>query len=163
MIEVTRSSLAQHPFLRGMAPGHLDVLAEAGADVSFPAGHRIFGDGEFAGKFWLIQSGHVALDVYVPGEGRVVVDTVGMGELLGCSWLYPPYRWAFGAICAGPLRAFEFDAVAIRAQCEADPLFGSDLSGRLLRVFAKRLQSTRTRLVARSMVGGAGSAASAGA
>jgi CRP-like cAMP-binding protein len=154
MTEVTRSSLARHPFLRAMAPGHLDILAEAGAEVSFPAGHRIFGQGEFAGQFWLIQSGHAALDVYVPGEGRAVIGNVGMGELLGVSWVFPPYRWAFGAVCAGPLRAFEFDAVAVRARSAADPPFHSDLSGRLLQVFARRLQNARTRLVARSVAGG---------
>ncbi len=150
MIEVTGSALAEHPFLRGMPPGHLEALAEVCADVVFPAGHRIFEDGGFAGKFWLIQAGHVTLDMQVPGEGRSVIDTVGMGELLGCSWLYPPYRWAFGAVCVGPLRAFEFDAVAVRARCAADPLFGYELTERLLRVLARRLQSTRTRLIAKS-------------
>jgi CRP-like cAMP-binding protein len=159
MIEVTRPAIAEHPFLRGMTPGHLDLLAEVGADVCFPAGRRIFEDGGFAGKFWLIQSGHVALDVCVPGEGRVIIDTAGMGELLGCSWLFPPYRWAFGAVCAGPMEAFEFDAAAIRARCAADPLFGSELTGRLLRVLARRLQSTRTRLITRSIARGADSAA----
>jgi CRP/FNR family cyclic AMP-dependent transcriptional regulator len=158
MIEVTRPAIAEHPFLRGVPPGHLDALAEVGADVCFPAGHRIFEDGGFAGKFWLIQSGHVALDMQVPGEGRVIIDTVGMGELLGCSWLLPPYRWEFGAVCVGPLEAFEFDAAAIRARCAADPLFGYELTGRLLRVLARRLQSTRTRLIARSVADAAGSA-----
>jgi len=150
MIEVTRSALAGHPFLRGMPPGYLDALAEAGADVMFPAGHRIFEDGGFASKFWLIQSGHVSLDMHVPGEGQVVIDTVGMGELLGCSWLYPPYRWAFGAVCAGPLEAFEFDAAVVRARCAADPAFGYELYERLIRVLARRLQHTRAQLIARS-------------
>src|ERR1700759_1484975 len=113
MIEVTSPAIAGHPFLRGMPPGHLDALAEVGADVSFPAGYRIFADGGFAGKFWLLQSGHVTLDMQVPGQGRVVVDNVGMGELLGCSCLSPPYRWELGAVCAGPVRAFEFDAAAV--------------------------------------------------
>jgi CRP/FNR family cyclic AMP-dependent transcriptional regulator len=152
MIEVTGPALAEHPFLRGMPPGHLEALAGVCADVAFPSGHRIFEDGGFAGKFWLIQAGHVTLDMQVPGEGRAVIDTVGMGELLGCSWLYPPYRWAFGAVCAGPLRAFEFDAVAVRARCAADPLFGYELTERLLRVLARRLQSTRSRLIAKSVV-----------
>ena len=158
MIEVTRPAIAEHPFLRGMTPGHLDVLAQVGTDVCFPAGHRIFEDGGFAGKFWLIQSGHAALDMCVPGEGRVTIGTVGKGELLGCSWLFPPYRWAFGAACVTAVRAFEFDAAAIRERCAADPLFGSDLTGRLLRVLARRLQSTRTRLIARSVADGADSA-----
>jgi CRP/FNR family transcriptional regulator, cyclic AMP receptor protein len=155
MIDVTRPAIAEHPFLRGMTPGHLDALAEVGADVSFPAGHRIFEDGGFAGKFWLIQSGHVTLDMQVPGQGRVFVDNVGMGELLGCSWLSPPCRWELGAVCAGPLRAFEFDAAAVRARCASDPLFGYELTQRLLRVFAKRLQRTRTRLAASSAARGA--------
>jgi CRP/FNR family transcriptional regulator, cyclic AMP receptor protein len=151
MIEVTRSALAAHPFLRGMAPGHLDALAEAGTDVLFPAGHRIFEDGGFAGKFWLIQSGHVTLDMNVPGEGRVIIDNVGMGDLLGLSWLFPPRQWEFGAVCYGSLEAFEFDATAVRARCAADPLFGYDLTGRLLWVLARRLKSTRSRLITGSI------------
>jgi CRP/FNR family transcriptional regulator, cyclic AMP receptor protein len=148
MIEVTKSALGAHPFLRGMPPGHLDALAEACADVTFPAGHQIFEEGGFAGKFWLIQSGHVALDMNVPGQGRVIIDDVGMGEVLGCSWLFPPYRWAFGAVCTGPVEAFEFDAAAIRERCAADPAFGYQLHERLIRVVARRLQHTRTRLSA---------------
>jgi CRP/FNR family transcriptional regulator, cyclic AMP receptor protein len=154
MIEVTTSALGAHPFLRGMPRNHLDALTEVGADVSFPAGHQIFEEGGFASKFWLIQSGHVALDMNVPGQGRVVIDDVGMGELLGCSWLFPPYRWAFGAVCTGPVEAFEFDAAAIRARCAADQAFGYELHERLIRVIARRLQRTRTRLSAKSVPDG---------
>ena len=39
----------------------------------------------------------------------MTIDTIGMGELLGWSWLFPPYRWAFGAVAASPVEAFEFD------------------------------------------------------
>jgi CRP/FNR family transcriptional regulator, cyclic AMP receptor protein len=154
MIEVTAAALAGHPFLRGMPPGQLDALAAAASDVTFPAGHRIFDDGGFAARFWLIQSGHVALDVHVPGSGRVTIDSIGIGDLLGCSWLFPPYRWAFGAACLTPVRAFEFDAAAIRERCTADPEFGAELRQRLLQVLARRLQGTRTRLIARTMSDG---------
>jgi len=82
-----------------------------------------------------------------------------MGALLGCSWFFPPYRWAFSAVCAGPLEAFEFDAAVVRERCATDPLFGYELTRRLLRVFAKRLQSTRRRLLAGSIARGAGSPA----
>lgn len=151
MFEVTTPALAGHPFLRGMPPDHLDALATAASDVTFPAGHRIFEEGGFASKFWLIQSGHVALDVLVPGSGRVIIDTIGIGDLLGCSWLFPPYRWAFGAVCVTPVHTFEFNAAAIRTCCAADAAFGAEFRDRLLRVLARRLQSTRTRLIARSM------------
>lgn len=150
MIEVTTSALGAHPFLRGVPPGYLEALAAAASDVRFPAGHRIFEEGRFAGRFWLIQSGRVALDMSVPGDGRVVVDRVGMGELLGCSWLFPPYRWAFGAFCASPVEAFEFEASAVRARFAADPVFGYELTRRLVPVLAGRLQATRGRLIAGS-------------
>jgi CRP/FNR family transcriptional regulator, cyclic AMP receptor protein len=150
MIEVTTSALAAHPFLRGMPSGHLDALAAAASDVKFPAGHRIFADGGYAGKFWLIRSGQVAVDMQVPGEGPVVIDTVGIGGLLGWSWLFPPYRWAFGGVCVTPVEVFEFDAAAVRDCCAADPVLGYDLTQRLIRVLGGRLPSTRTRLISMS-------------
>ena len=153
MTELTAPTLVGHPFLRGMLPGQLDTLAAAASDVTFPPRYRMFEEGGFARKFWLIQSGHVELDLHVPGRGRVIIDTVGIGELLGLSWLFPPYQWEFGAVCVTPVRAFEFDAPAVRALCAADPAFGAEFRGRLLRVLARRLQSTRGRLIARSMQG----------
>ena len=157
MIEVTTSALASHRFLRGMPNEYLRALTASASDVRFPAGHRIFEEGQFAGKFWLIQSGRVALDMSLPGVGRVVVDRLGMGELVGCSWLFPPYRWAFGAVCASPLEAFEFDAGAVRSRCAADPVFGYELTRRLIPVFAARLQATRRRLIVGSRQGDASS------
>jgi CRP/FNR family transcriptional regulator, cyclic AMP receptor protein len=148
--DVTRSALAGHSFLRGMAPGYLDSLAAATTNVAFPAGARIFEEGGFASKFWLIQSGRAALDVPVPGNGRLIVDTVGMGELLGWSWLFPPYRWTCGAVCVTAVKAFELDAAAIRERYAADPLFSYELTGRVLRVVARRLQRTRAGLLART-------------
>jgi hypothetical protein len=108
MIEVNAAALATHPFLHGMSCDQLSVLAEAARDVTFPARQRLFEDGGNATRFWLIQSGHVSLDLHVPGEGPVVIETIGMGELLGWSWLFPPYKWAFGAVAATAVEAFEF-------------------------------------------------------
>ena len=150
MIEVSATALAAHPFLHGMSRDQLSTLAEAARDVSFPARHRLFEDGGSAARFWLIQSGHVWLDLHVPGEGPVVIETIGMGELLGWSWLFPPYRWAFGAVAVTPVEAFEFDAPAVRELCAADPGLGYEFNQRVSRVLAKRLQATRIRLIARS-------------
>lgn len=147
MIEVSAASLATHPFLHGMSGEQLAVLSGTARDVTFPARFRLFEDGGSACRFWLIQSGHVTLDLQVPGQGRMKIDTIGMGELLGWSWLFPPYQWAFGAVAACPVEAFEFDARAVRAQCEADPVLGHELTHRLARVLARRLQATRIRLI----------------
>jgi CRP/FNR family transcriptional regulator, cyclic AMP receptor protein len=78
------------------------------------------------------------------------IDTIGMGEVLGWSWLYPPYRWAFGAVAAGPVEAFEFNGRTVRARCESDPALGYEITRRLALVVAKRLQATRVRLITAS-------------
>jgi CRP/FNR family transcriptional regulator, cyclic AMP receptor protein len=150
MIEVNAAALAAHPFLHGMSRDQLSVLAEAARDVSFPARHRLFEDGGTANRFWLIQSGHVSLDLHVPGEGPVVIETIGMSELLGWSWLFPPYKWAFGAVAVTEVEAFEFDAPVVRDCCAADHELGYELHRRTSRVLAQRLQATRIRLIARS-------------
>jgi CRP/FNR family transcriptional regulator, cyclic AMP receptor protein len=150
MIEVNAVALGTHPFLHGMSPDQLGVLAEAARDVRFPARHRLFEDGGSAARFWLIRSGHVLLDLHVPGEGPVIIETIGMGELVGWSWLFPPYQWAFGAVAATDVEVFEFDAPAVRKLCAADPGLGYEFSQRVARVLAKRLQATRITLIARS-------------
>ena len=150
MIEVNAAALSAHPFLHGMPADQLVVLAGTARDVKFPARHRLFEDGGNANRFWLVQSGRVSLDLDVPGEGPVVIETIGMGELLGWSWLFPPYRWAFGAVAATPVEAFEFDAQAVRESCVADPGMGYEFNQRVTRVLAKRLQATRIRLIVRS-------------
>jgi CRP/FNR family cyclic AMP-dependent transcriptional regulator len=149
-MKVIASGLVTARFLRGMQARHLDALAETASEVTFPLGHRIFADGDYADKFWLIQSGHVTLDVLVPGEGLAVTGRVGIGGLVGWSWLLPPYRWAFGAVCATEVKAFEFNAQAVRDRCAADPVLRDELTLRLFEVVAGRLQDTMTRLTTRS-------------
>jgi CRP/FNR family transcriptional regulator, cyclic AMP receptor protein len=156
MIEVNAATLAAHPFLHGMSHDQLSVLAETACDVSFPARHRLFDDGGNATRFWLIQSGHVSLDLQVPGVGPVVIETIGMGELLGWSWLFPPFTWAFGAVTATAVKAFEFDAPAVRDRCAADPGLGYELNQRITEILAKRLRATRFRMIARSGYSAAG-------
>ena len=150
MIEVNAAALATHPFLHGMPGDQLAILAQAARDVTLPDRHRLFEDGGHASRFWLIQSGCVALDVNVPGQGRTRIETIGMGELLGWSWLFPPFKWAFGAAAATAVEAFEFDAPAVRDRCGADPALGNELNQRISEVLAKRLRATRIRLITRS-------------
>jgi CRP/FNR family transcriptional regulator, cyclic AMP receptor protein len=133
--------LAQDPALTHR--GHV-----APEDVQ--ARHRIFADGGNATRFWLIQSGRVSLDLDIPGEGPVVIGTVGLGELLGWSWLLPPFTWAFGAVAATTVRAFVFDVPAVRERCAPNPALGYELTRRMTLVLARRLQVTRISLLARS-------------
>jgi CRP/FNR family transcriptional regulator, cyclic AMP receptor protein len=149
MIEVTATSLAAHPFLHGLALPQVQALSVVASDVTFPAGGRIVEDGGYASKFWLVRSGRVVLDKHLPDGGTVVIEAVGMGDLVGWSWLFPPYRWTCGAVAFGPVEAFEFDATAVRERCAADPELAHELTRRLARVISRRLTATQARLLAR--------------
>ncbi len=134
--------------LGALAPEHRDRLLGFAHDVSLPAGCRIFDEGGTADRFWIIRSGLVALDVYEPGRGATVVETLGEGELLGWSWLFEPYQWHLGARTGCEVTAYEFDAHRVRAAIDADPAFGLAITRCVAAVaIGRRLRAARTRLL----------------
>jgi CRP/FNR family transcriptional regulator, cyclic AMP receptor protein len=141
------SILSRQPFLRGLGDKHLAMLAELCTHALIPAGQRLFEEGATADRFWLIDAGQVTLDAMVPGYSRVVIETLGRGDVVGLSWQLPPYQWSYGAIATQPTQAFEFDARAVRQACDDDPALGYELGQRFSRVMVHRLQATRARLV----------------
>jgi CRP/FNR family cyclic AMP-dependent transcriptional regulator len=147
MTRQTAATLASLPFLRGMPAGQLADLASRCEHRSFPAGQRLLEEGSMAGEFWIIDAGQVRLDALVPGRGRVTIELLGRGDVLGLSWLLPPYQWRFGAVTTQPMQAFEFDARAVRAACDTDPGLGYELSRRFSAAVIRRLQATRARLL----------------
>lgn len=116
-------------------------------EVSFAAGDRIFNEGGRADRFWIIHTGTVALDVRVPGRQAAVIETHGAGEMLGWSWLVPPHHWHLGAEASSPVRAYEFDAVAVRELCGKDPELERELWTYVAGLIAGRLRSARVRLL----------------
>jgi CRP/FNR family transcriptional regulator, cyclic AMP receptor protein len=146
MTECTAIVGAQ-PFLRQLSASQVERLAGCARHVSVPAGTRLFDEGAPARSFWLIDAGQVALDTLVPGTGRVIIEKLGRGDVLGLSWLTPPRQFKFGAVATQPLQAFEFDATAVRTACGADTALGYALLDRFLAVAAHRLQVTRSRLI----------------
>ncbi|WP_405067636.1 cyclic nucleotide-binding domain-containing protein [Kribbella sp. NBC_01510] len=130
-----------------LGPHEREMLLSTAHEVDYDDGVRLFDEDGAANCCWLIQHGRVALDTAVPGRGHVVVQTLGPGDLLGWSWLVPPYRWHFGARAVGTVHATAFDAERLRLLADQDPSLGYALTRRLLVVVLDRLQSTRARLL----------------
>ncbi len=126
---------------------HRERLMARAREVSFPAGTRIFEEDRKADRFWILRTGTVQLDIRVPGRRPAVVETLHPGDLLGWSWLFPPYTWHLGAETLSPVRAWEFDAREIRALCAEDPALGHALVLRYSQVIGDRLRCARTRLL----------------
>ncbi|MFI8259953.1 MULTISPECIES: Crp/Fnr family transcriptional regulator [unclassified Streptomyces] len=122
-------------------------LMSQAREVNFPEGARIFEEGSRAESFWIVRSGTVTLQVPLPAGRPAPVENLGPGELVGWSWLFPPYTWQLSAEAMTPVRSYEFDATAVRMMMDADPAFGSAIGQWVGRVLALRLQQTRTRLI----------------
>lgn len=139
--------IAGHPFFRDLDPEHLKIITGCAKNVRFRVGEMVFAEGAPANWFYLIRSGRVALDIDVPGRGAMIIQTMDEGDVLGWSWLFPPYKWAFSARTMEPMRAIAMDAQCLRGKSEADPRLGYDLMKRFAGVMMERLQSTRMQLL----------------
>ncbi|MDX2936100.1 Crp/Fnr family transcriptional regulator [Streptomyces ipomoeae] len=133
--------------LRALPAEHRDRLMQLPREVSFAQGTRIFEEGGHADRFWIIRTGTIELDMHVPGRKAAVIESLGRDELVGWSWLFAPHSWHMGAEAVTPVRAYEFDAAAVRSMCQDDPDLGQAVAMWVGDVLAHRLRSARTRLL----------------
>ncbi|MFI7296161.1 Crp/Fnr family transcriptional regulator [Streptomyces sp. NPDC050121] len=143
--------------LRTLSAEHRDRLMRSAREVSFPQGTRLFEEGGRADRIWLIRTGTIELDMRVPGRRAAVIQTLRHNELVGWSWLFGPHVWHLGAEATTPVRAYEFDATAVRLMCQEDPAVGQAVGQWVGDVLAHRLRSARTRLLDLYAPYGAGS------
>ncbi|WP_369387059.1 cyclic nucleotide-binding domain-containing protein [Streptomyces sp. CG1] len=133
--------------LTALPQAQRERLMELAEEVSFPEDTRIFEAGGTADRFWVVRSGAVHLDQQVTSRQRVTVASLGAGDLLGWSWLFPPYQWDFGAVAYTDVRAYEFDGPSVLALSVEDPLLGLSLVRTVAEILANRLETTRGKLM----------------
>lgn len=139
--------LAEAPSFEGMSSAHLELIAGCGHNEVFEPGDYLLREGDAADRFYVIRRGHVAMEIFVPQRGALTVETVGPGELLGWSWLTPPFRVHLDARALEETHALSFDAACLRGKCDEDAVLGYQLMRRFLPVVVERLQATRVRLL----------------
>ncbi len=139
--------LREHPILLGLPPAHIDLIVGCASNVKFNAGDFIFRAGEPANAFYVIRRGRVNIESFTPHRGAITIETVSDGELLGWSWLIPPYHWHFDARAVTLTRAIALDARCLRNKCDADPALGYELLKRFSQIMEQRLEATRLQLM----------------
>lgn len=146
-METLKDIIAGHPFTKGLNPRYLHLLTECATYERFPIEQPIFQESFEADRFYLIHTGRVALQTFVPGSGVTTIQTIGPGEALGWSWLFPPHRWHFTAVALEPTEAVAIGARKLRDEMEENHDFGYAIALRIGQLMLERLQATRMRLL----------------
>jgi CRP-like cAMP-binding protein len=146
-METLEPILAEHPFFSGLDRKYLQLVTGCAANVRFDRGQFLFRDGQEADQFYIIREGRVALEIFVPGGGPLAIDTYSSGEVLGWSWLIPPYHWNYDARATEPVRALALDGKCLRGKCLEDHDLGFELLKRFAHLIEQRLHATRLQLL----------------
>ncbi len=146
-MENLENILKEHPFLKGMTSKHIKLLVGCASNVAFKAGEYIFREGEDAEKFYFVRHGRVVVETFVPQKGAILIRSRHEGEILGWSWLVPPYKWHFDARAIEVTRAIALDGKCLRQKCEEDHDLGYEIMKRFALIIAERLEATRLQLM----------------
>ena len=146
-MKTIHESIRKYSFFDGMRPEHLAVLAEGAKEAQFNAGDVLFREGEPANKFYLLESGKILLEAHELAGGTAPVKTLEAGDVLGWSWLFPPFRWHFQARAVEPSSVIVLSGANLLVSAERDHDFGYELMKRVAQVVIRRLQDTRKQLL----------------
>jgi CRP-like cAMP-binding protein len=144
-MEPLKQTLAQHPFLAGLDRRHLGQLAALASHKTFDPLQMIFHEGDPANECYLICKGKVGIETALFGCDGIRIETLGAGEVLGWSWLLPPYELHYSARAIEPTQVIALDGKALRTRCEEDHDLGYEMMKRFALVIVHRLAATRAR------------------
>ena len=146
-METLERVIAEHSFFAGLDPEFVSLMVGCASNVVFKAGTYILKEGESANTFYLIRAGKVAVEVVAPQHKPIIVSTLEVGELLGWSWLMPPFQWKFHARAVSDVRAIALDGKCLRTKCEENHDLGYEVLKRFAQIIEERLEATRLQLL----------------
>lgn len=139
--------LADHPFFAGLEPDDARFVAACGVNRVLRPDEFLFRAGDRADQFFVVRSGRVAVELFAPGRGPLILATADAGAVLDAAWLIPPYRWQFDARAVTAVRCVALDATCLRARCEEHPALGYRLMQRTAAILQERMEAARIRLL----------------
>ena len=146
-MEKLEKTLGKHPFLKDLDPKLLKPIAGCASNISYEVGKTIYREEDDADQFLIILQGKVAVEIFVPGRGPLTIQTVGPGDVLGWSWLFPPYKRRFDARAVEATRGIALDGTCLREMAEQDHDLGYELIKRFSQVAVERLQAMSRQLL----------------
>jgi CRP/FNR family cyclic AMP-dependent transcriptional regulator len=135
------------PLLEDLSEESLTFLESVSSQLEFAARAIIFEEDDPAGNFYVIETGRVGLEVAFPAKESIIVETLGQGDLLGISSMFPPARWNWTARALESTEMLAFDSEAVRARCQEDTELAVHVYATVAAAAARRLNAARVRLL----------------
>ncbi len=146
-MESLKNTLENHPFISGFSREHIDLMVGCAKNVVIKENEYLFKEGENANSFYIIRSGKITLEIFSHTKGAIQIQTLHEGDIIGWSWMIPPYKWKFDAKAMEDCRIIELDGKCLRTKCEKDFGLGYELMKRLAHVFEERIHALRLQLI----------------
>jgi CRP-like cAMP-binding protein len=137
--------LNNHPFLHGMLPAHIALIEKNTQVLDYETGDYLLKEGQPANRFFLIETGLVGVEVVGADKKVLQIQTIGAGEPLGWSWLFPPFTWHFSARALKETRALILSGGQLLVLCEENHDLGYELMRRVAQIAVNRLQASRKK------------------
>jgi CRP-like cAMP-binding protein len=139
--------IAKQPLFKGFSAAHLQLLRASAMYSEFKTGEQLLQEGQPANRFYLVLEGKVVLEAEAAEQGMIYVQTLGPGEDLGWSWLFPPFHLHFSARALEPTKAVFFFGTRLLQQCDEDHDFGYEIMKRIAAAMLQSLDAVQQQLV----------------
>lgn len=142
------SALQSIPWFQELAPALFDKIAAISTLVSYEAGQELFREGDREGNLYIVLEGRVAIDMYVPGQGRIRIYTAEILDVVGWSSITPIVRQRTASARAVlPSLLVKIDSTRLNQLCQEDHDLGYVVMKRMVNVIASRLLTTRLQML----------------
>jgi len=139
--------LQSHKVFSELGSDALKVLVDHVEERSVAAGDLLFRQEDAAEQFFILLDGSIEVEVPSIMGPALVVQTLGNDEILGWSWLIPPYKWTFEAKARQDSKVLVFDGKALLQYCEEHNNFGYELMKRFTALMSERLNAARLKMM----------------
>jgi CRP-like cAMP-binding protein len=126
-----RDSLLR-PLFDGLEPHDRRRLTALVRAASLRAGRQVFRQGEPAERFFLLERGEVALQLYPEDGGCLTIGRVQAGGAFGWSAVLGRPNYSSSALALTDVRVLAIQGAQLRAALRADTRLGTVFVGRLV-------------------------------
>jgi hypothetical protein len=141
------AALRENSIFSDLDAEELEFLASAAVVEHMGAGHVVFRHGERAKCFYLLLKGEISIEIPAIEGPTLFLQHLKPGQVLGWSWLIPPYQWSFMARAEQEVDVLRFDGATVLARCESDPEFGYHVLRAFSAMMSERLGHARRRIM----------------